>query len=75
MAEPDFHIGDFTNLSNGDLTPVIFGPTCQTGWFDDETDNAGLGTNTDCFAEQILRENNGGAVAIIASAARSLGCI
>ncbi len=52
---------------------MIFGLTCQTGWFDNETDDPGLGTNDDCFAEEILRLNGGGAVAIIASARNSWG--
>lgn len=72
-GNPDFHTGDFFNLNTGNLTPVIFGLTCQTGWFDDETDDIDLGTNNDCFAEEILRENNRGAVAIIASARNSWG--
>lgn len=72
-GNPNFHTWDFFSLNNGTLTPVIFGLTCQTGWFDDETDDIDLGTNNDCFAEEILRENNGGAVAIIASARNSWG--
>lgn len=75
-GNPDFDTWNFANLNNGNIAPeypVIFGLTCQTGWFDDETDDNDLGTNTDCFAEEILRQNNGGAVAIIASARNSWG--
>lgn len=72
-GNPDFHTTDFGALTNADEYPVIFGLTCRTGWFDNETDHADLGTNTDCFAEQLLRLNRCGAVAIIASARNSWG--
>lgn len=72
-GNPDFHTWDFGGLTNVNTYPIIFGLTCQTGWFDNETDHADLNTNTDCFAEQIIRLNNSGAVAIIASARNSWG--
>ena len=30
---------DIGNLTNGDLTPVIFSVACENGWFDNETDD------------------------------------
>jgi hypothetical protein len=60
---------DAAGLANGNQAPVVFSTTCQTGWFDNETDAAGEGTgvNDECFAEEFLRNANGGTVGIMAS--------
>lgn len=44
-----------SNLSNGDLLPVVFSINCSTGKFDE-----------DCLAETFLRKDGGGCVAIYA---------
>lgn len=72
-GRPRFRIADIQNLDDNDMPAFVFGLTCQSGWFDDETDDAGLGTNTDCFAEEMLRADGGGALGIVASARNSWG--
>ncbi len=72
-GNPDFHTGDFNLLNNRNEALLVWGPTCQAGWFDDETDHADLNTATDCFAEELLRYNNGGAVAVVAHCRNSWG--
>ena len=64
---------DAAGLANGDELPVVFSTTCQTGWFDNETDDAGEGTgaNDESFAEEFLRNANGGTVGIMASSRNS----
>ena len=64
---------DVTALANGNLLPVIFSIACQTGWFDNETDDNALGTNPtdESFCEEFIRNSNGGAVAIIGSTRNS----
>lgn len=64
-GDPDFHNGDIPGLTNGDELPVVFSVTCQTGWFDGETDP--YTGNTESFCEEILRYDSGGAVGIIGS--------
>jgi hypothetical protein len=68
-----FDDGDAAGLTNGNLAPVIFSIACQTGWFDNETDDAALNTanNDESFCEHFLRNTNGGAVAIIGSTRNS----
>ena len=77
-SEPHFDNADVDNLVNGNLTPVIFSLACQTGWFDNESDDdANLpGANVtadadECFCEHFVRNNNGGAVAIIGATRNS----
>lgn len=72
-ARPSFQNANATALANGNLTPVVFSLACETGWFDNETDDdvalatSGLqtGVNAECFCESMLRNNNGGTVGII----------
>ena len=72
---PNYNSNDVDNLVNGNLTPVVFSFACETGWFDNETDDDALlsinNRDTDddeeCFTEHFLRNNNGGAVAILGS--------
>jgi hypothetical protein len=62
-----FDTGDINALNNGDLTPLVLSLACENGWFDNETDDAVLGTNanTESFCEHFQRHNNGGSIAII----------
>jgi hypothetical protein len=62
-----FDRGDVDNLSNGALSPVVLSYACENGWFDNETDDASLGTanNSECFGEHWIRDANGGAVAFV----------
>jgi len=72
-GRPNFTTWDLPFLTNAGEFPIIFGLTCQSGWFDNESDHADLATNNDCFAEEIIRLNNSGAAAVIASARNSWG--
>ena len=68
-SQPGFDIVDVNALTNGAETPVVFSLACETGWFDNETDAASLGTAQadESLCEHFLRHNNGGSVAIIGS--------
>jgi len=68
-GEPRYISGDVKNLSNGDRLPVIFSTNCNTGWFDNETDDdvTGSGKTSECFVEYWLRNYKGGAVGVIGS--------
>jgi hypothetical protein len=66
--EPRFSNTDIAALNQNGLTPVIISITCQTGWFDNETDNYtkdGRGANDDSYTEMFLRQQNSGSVAIL----------
>lgn len=52
--QPSFKVVDVDRLSNKNKLPVIFSLNCLTGKFDTDV----------CFAEKLLRHNNGGCVAI-----------
>ncbi len=67
-AQPSFQIGDAAALNQNDLTPLVVSVTCQTGWFDNETDDdthGGRAVGDDCFAEAVLRQPHSGAIGII----------
>jgi hypothetical protein len=53
-GDPYFTSDDFDSFSNGDLLPVVFSINCLTGKFD----------TGECFCEEFLRKNDGGAVAV-----------
>ena len=59
--QPAFHNYDVVKLTNKNKLPVIFSINCQSGNFADSNGN------TDCFAEKVLKHENGGSVAVIAS--------
>lgn len=64
-GDPYYTTAHMSGLTNGDKLPVVFSINCLTGWFDGETDsNTG---NDECFCEEFLRKQNGGAVAAIGS--------
>jgi hypothetical protein len=52
-GDPYFDTGHVEGLTNGELLPVVFSINCLTGRFD----------NYECFCEEFLRKENGGAVA------------
>ena len=65
---PRFTSINFDMLHNSNLTPVTLSFTCLSGWFDNETCDAGHCSNPDneSFAEKFLRME-GGSVAIVAA--------
>ncbi|MCB2219834.1 MAG: hypothetical protein KQI35_05505 [Bacteroidetes bacterium] len=72
-GDPDFHSWNVDALNNGENRPFIWSITCQSGWFDNETDNASYGSSNsqECFAEHWLRHNTGGSCGILAAARNS----
>lgn len=52
-VDPFYSRNDISELSNGNLLPVVFSINCKTGKFDEN-----------CFSETFLRKSNGGCVAI-----------
>jgi hypothetical protein len=52
-GDPYFTTANFNSFSNGELLPVVFSINCLTGKFD----------TTECFCEEFLRKQDGGAVA------------
>ena len=73
-GDPDFHRADVDALNNGEDRPFIWSITCQSGWFDNETDDwdYGTGFGSECFAEHWLRHDTGGSCGVIASTRNSL---
>jgi hypothetical protein len=80
---PKFDGQTFQGLNNGDKLPVIWSLSCQTGWFDNETDYwwaMGDPYPTDytsstllCFSEQWERRPTGGAIGIVAGSRVTFG--
>lgn len=67
--QPSFGNNQVAALNQNDLTPVVFSITCQTGWFDNETDDqahGGRSVSDECYAEILLRQQRAGAVAVMA---------
>ena len=56
-GDPYYDTSHVEELTNGELTPVVFSVNCLTGRFDDY----------ECFAEEFLRLEGGGAVAVFAA--------
>lgn len=68
-SQPSFANTDVTTLVQNRLTPLFLSITCQTGWFDNETDDdahGGRPAAADCYAETLLRQPRSGAVAAMA---------
>lgn len=63
---PFFGNNNVDNLANGVQQPVIFSLACETGWFDNETDDITLNTadNAESFCEHFSWNNSDGTVAI-----------
>jgi hypothetical protein len=74
-AIPELQVSDVLALSNGLRLPVVFSLNCETGWFDNETDNPAHGTLPDevTFAEAWQRNPNGGAAGVVAPTRLSYG--
>ncbi|MDY6837595.1 MAG: C25 family cysteine peptidase [Thermodesulfobacteriota bacterium] len=80
---PKFDAQTFQSLNNGDKLPVIWSLSCQTGWFDNETDffwslrdknpSDYTDVNMLCFSEQWERRPNGGAIGIVAGTRVTFG--
>jgi hypothetical protein len=72
---PELTVSDVQGLTNGARLPVVFSINCETGWFDNETDDPGHGTlyGEVTFAEAWQRNQNGGAVGVVASTRISYG--
>lgn len=72
-GRPGFNNANVNALANANLTPVVLSLACETGWFDNETDddvtlaidNRDTANNDESLCETFLRHNNGGAVGII----------
>ena len=77
---PTFNTTYFSELANGNELPLVVSITCNTGWFDGETDqdymtleamteeeNPFMNVDNECFAENIVRLETGGAIAAISS--------
>lgn len=60
---PSFRNQEVNQLKNDNKLPVIFSITCLTGKFDD---------TTSCLAENFLKRNGGGGVAVFAATENSL---
>jgi hypothetical protein len=58
--------GVFSQLTNGDMLPLVYSINCLSGYFDEETDDEG-GWPRECFAESLFRLNPGGAIGVIAA--------
>jgi uncharacterized repeat protein (TIGR01451 family) len=66
-GDPYYDVGDVQALTNGNKLPVVFSLNCQTGWFDNETDDPADGTGYTAihFSEAWQRNPDGGAVGVI----------
>jgi|GEM_PF-3516549 len=67
--QPSLSAAQVGALRNGDRLPVVWSPSCETGWFDNERDDFESGTSDDslCFSEAWERSPFGGAAGIVAS--------
>ena len=68
-GEPDYDCNDVDNLSNGEKSPIVFSINCNTGWYDNETDEGSYGTDQsdECFVEHWIRHTSGGSVGVMGS--------
>ncbi|HUS71229.1 MAG TPA: C25 family cysteine peptidase [Anaerolineae bacterium] len=74
-AIPELQVSHVQALINGSKLPVVFSMNCETGWFDNETDDWRHGTDyyEVTFAEAWQRNQNGGAAGIVAPTRISYG--
>jgi hypothetical protein len=72
---PELQVSHVKALENGNRLPIVFSMNCETGWFDNETDNPAHGTlpGEVNFAEAWQRNQNGGAAGIVAPTRISYG--
>jgi alpha-tubulin suppressor-like RCC1 family protein len=66
-GDPYYTVDHVNNLKNINKLPVVFSINCQTGWFDNETDEKTNNESTIAFSEAWERNPNGGAVGVVAS--------
>jgi PKD repeat protein len=66
-GDPSYNVNDVLSLSNGKQLPIVLSINCQTGWFDNETDEDKSNNNRLCFSEAWERNSNGGAIGVIAA--------
>ncbi|MHA1908027.1 MAG: C25 family cysteine peptidase, partial [Candidatus Thorarchaeota archaeon] len=74
---PRFNSSDISRLSNydinGNLCPLVISISCNSGWFDGETDQSTQATGSaftrsqECISELLLRHFPGGAIATVGS--------
>ncbi len=66
-GDPAFNNGNVDALNNGEERPIVWTINCQTGWFDNETDDAECGTGqaSECFVEHWIRHSTGGSCGLI----------
>jgi hypothetical protein len=65
-GDPEYLLADLEGLANGEKLPVVFSINCETGHFDNETDDPDHETpySEVYFCEKFSRRENGGAVGI-----------
>ena len=67
-GEPNFTTGHVSSLTNSNRLPVVWSINCQTGWFDNETDNIASTSYSEVnFSEAWERNPDGGAIGVIAA--------
>jgi len=68
-GDPAYSIYDISGINNGDLLPMVWTINCNTGWFDNETDDNSCGTafDSESFVEYFMNHDNGGTVGMIGS--------
>lgn len=66
---PVFRSSDVDGLLNGEKRPIVWSINCQTGWFDNETDDnaSNTGNADECFAEHWIRHSTGGSCGMFAA--------
>jgi hypothetical protein len=65
-GDPAYYVDNVNSLANQDRLPIVFSINCETGHFDNETDDPGFETpfGSLYFCEAFQRKANGGAVGV-----------
>ncbi len=68
-GEPSYSVYDIPGISNAGRLPMVWTVNCNTGWFDNETDDSSCGTGDDSesFVEYFMNHSDGGTVGMIGS--------
>jgi len=68
-GDPSFSSYNVSNINNPGKLPIVWTINCETGWFDNETDdqNCGTGNSEEGFTEAWIRHSNGGSVGLVAA--------
>jgi hypothetical protein len=61
---PNFTTSHVSQLTNGDMLPLVFSINCESNWFDGETDPYG-GWNYESLGEELLRAEGKGAIGLV----------